>query len=307
MRIAGLFVIILALACWITVAALNAEPTVPEEPEEPTPQGAPEKPAEPETPADKSVTKADKPAKDEKPAEPETPEPEPDPDAGKVVVYLDIKDYVDGEVYKYRVVEYMVKRTFDLANPEKEEQFKDEWRKRYDWSKFSKKEKEAKLNKDYKDMRKEKGVQNLKITHLKVIQWRPKPKPKKVVQKEDKKDEPEEGDEGDEEPAEEPEKPAKPEWVDPRDTADYIIEGYAKFKKGKVTKYFGESVEWQSVAECDIKVVRRIDMKVVKELKKKDYRRGDTRGQDVAHNRCMRNLGQEIATAIVKMSEFRKK
>jgi hypothetical protein len=57
----------------------------------------------------------------------------------------------------------------------------------------------------------------------------------------------------------------------------------------------------------NIKIIRRSDSKVVKEYKSVKLKQGDTRGQEDAHQRCMRELGQKIATEIVNLPEFREK
>jgi hypothetical protein len=259
----------------------------------------------------------------------------------KVLVYIEIVDKVDGKPYKWRTTEYMIQRTFELANPEIKEKFKEEWRKRYDWSKYSEDKREKKLEKDYKDLRKQKGVSKLKLSHLKIIRYRPKPKdaePKKEATG-DKKEEGAKGEQsGDEEPAEKPaegekeqekpadededkdeepaepkEKPKKPKlfpkkkWVDPKETADFLILGEARFKKGKKAEYFGETVAWNSIAEYEIRVIRRADGREIKKFKTKPEKRSDPNGQEKAHQRCMREIGQQIATKIVNLPVFKEK
>lgn len=293
----------------------------------------------------------------EEPAPKPEPEPEPAPAEkllpadekkkpeekkdDKIVVYIEIIDKVDGEPYKWRTTEYMIQRTFELANPEMEEKFKDEWRKRYDWSKYSKDKREQKLEKDYQDLRKQKGVSKLKLDHLKVIRYRPKPKEaqeKKEGEGEKKKEKGEKsGDSGEDEPAGKPDEPAKepekpagegdkpgdkpaepnedpkpklfPEkkWVDPKETADFLILGEARFKKGKKAVYFGETVAWNSIAEYEIRVIRRADNKEIMKIKTKPEKRSDPNGQDKAHQRCMREIGQQIATKIVNLPAFKEK
>ncbi len=291
--------------------------------EEPAPKPEPEPaPAEKPQPADEEKKPEEK--KDD-----------------KIVIYLEIVDKVDGEPYKWRTTEYMIQRTFELANPEMEEKFKEEWRKRYDWSKYSKDKREKKLEKDYQDLRKQKGVSKLKLDHLKVIRYRPKPKDaEKKKEGEDGKKEKENGEAGQpgneepagkpDEPAKEPEKPAgegdkpgekpagpkedpKPKlfpekkWVDPKETADFLILGEARFKKGKKAVYFGETVAWNSIAEYEIRVIRRADGKEIKKIKTKPEKRSDPNGQDKAHQRCMREIGQQIATQIVNLPVFKEK
>jgi hypothetical protein len=313
-------------------------------------------PAEPQT--------QPKPVQPKEEPEPEEPKEQPRADEGKIVIYLDIKDYVDKKPFKWRMTEFLIAETLKLANPENKEKWKEGQRKQHDWSKFSKKKREKKIEKDYHDLRKRKGVDKLKYTHIKVIQWRPKPKEAKEDKDKDKdktgddkgkdeeggkdkeKDESgeaphnpgddedgededgegdgEEPDESGEPPhspegngkkpgngEEKPEKPApKKKWVDPRETADYLILGEGRFKKGKQTKYFGETVEWQSIGELDIRVVRRIDGKVIARYNKKKLKpvtQGDPRGQGEAHTRCMRVLGKIVASKIAHLPELKKK
>ena len=297
--------------------------------EEPAPEPAP-KPGP--TPTD-----GPPPAEEEKPKAQKPEEKKDD----KIVVYLEIVDLVDGKPYKWRTTEYMIQRTFELANPEMKDKFKDEWRKRYDWSKYSEAKREKKLEKDYRDLRKQKGVDKLKLNHLKIIRYRPRPKDaeeKKEDKGEAKEKEDEETEESaDEGPAEKPaegekepekpvdegekqeEKPAEPKegdkpkeapkkkWVDPKETADYLILGEAKFKKGKKAEYFGETVAWNSIAEYEIRVIRRADGKEIKRIKTKPDKRSDPNGQDKAHQRCMREIGQQIATKIVTLPVFKDK
>jgi hypothetical protein len=298
--------------------------------EEPAPEPQP-------APAEKP-----QPAGEEKKPEPQAQKPEEKKD-DRVVVYIDVVDKVDGEPYKWRSTEYLIQCTFELANPEMKEKFKDEWRKRYDWSKYSKDKMEKKLEKDYQDLRKQKGVDKLNLAHLKVIRYRPKPKEAQEQKKagNGKKDEegqgPEqpEGESGKPEekpagPAGEKDKPAgeggKPEenpavpneeaksklfpektWVDPKETADYLILGEANFKKGEKAIYFGETVAWNSIAEYEIRVIRRADGKEIKKIKTKPDKRSDPNGQDAAHQRCMREIGQKVATEIVNLPVFREK
>jgi hypothetical protein len=289
------------------------------------------------------------PKDEQKPGEPEQ---KPEADDGKIIIYLNIKDYTDKKPFKWRMIEFAIAETFRLANPEYKEKWKESQRKRHDWSKFSKKKMEQKIEKDYKDLRKRKGVDKLDYSHIKVIQWRPKPKEQAKEEKkegeekkkeedesgetphtpdkdkaeseedgEEKEQEPDESGEephipggGDKKPDKEVKKPVKPapkkKWVDPAETADFLIQGTTKFTKGKQTKYFGETVEWQSIGEVDIRITRRIDGKVIAEFNKKKIKplkQGDTRGQEAAHLRCMRELGKIVATKIVHISEFKKK
>lgn len=282
------------------------------------------------------------PADDQKKPEPQAQKPEEKKD-DRVVVYIEIVDKVDGEPYKWRSTEYLIECTFELANPEMKEKFKDEWRKRYDWSKYSKDKMEKKLEKDYQDLRKQKGVEKLNLTHLKVIRYRPKPKEADEQKKtgDEEKDaegkdpeQPEgEGDKPEEKPAEpegEQDKPAadgekpgeepagqkedpnpkdtpKKKWVDPKETADYLILGEANFKKGNKAIYFGETVAWNSIAEYEIRVIRRADGKELKKIKTKPDKRSDPNGQDAAHQRCMREIGQKVATEIVNLPVFKEK
>jgi hypothetical protein len=280
------------------------------------------------------------PADEEKKPGPEAPKPEEKKD-DRVVIYIEIVDKVDGEPYKWRTTEYMIQRTFELANPEMKDKFKDEWRKRYDWSKYSKDKMEKKLEQDYQNLRKQKGVGKLKLDHLKVIRYRPRPKdaqPKKEGEGEKKEEEgkeaekpgdekpagkPDESGEEQEEPAQEGdepgEKPAEPKedekpaeapkkkWVDPKETADYLILGEANFKKGKKAEYFGETVAWNSIAEYEIRIIRRADGKEIKKIKTKPEKRSDPNGQEKAHQRCMREIGQQVATKIVNLPAFREK
>lgn len=292
------------------------------------------------------------PTKPKEEPKPDEPQEKPEVDDGKIVVYLNIKDYADKKPFKWRMIEFAIAETFRLANPEYKEKWKASQRKRHDWSKFSKAKREAKIEKDYHDLRKRKGVNKLDYSHIKVIQWRPKPKEPVEEKKkegengkeesgepgekphnpgEDEDGEEEEGEENGEEPdesgeephipgdtdkkpAKEDEKPAEPaprkKWVDPAETADYLILGTTKFVKGKQTKYFGETVEWQSTGEVDIRVVRRIDNKVIAEYNKKSVKplkQGDPRGQEAAHIRCMRVIGDAVASKIVHLAEFKNK
>ncbi len=278
---------------------------------------------EPPKPAPEPAPPGDEP-------KPEPPKEEPKPDGGKVVVYVDVIDYTDGKKYKWRVTEFLIAKTFELANPENKEKWKEQQRKAHDWSKYSKAKREKKIEKDYHNQRKRKGVGKLDLSHIKVIQWRPKPKEKDKDKKdegEDKKGEGEEkkgGDENGEEPEDKPEekgdeppkppkgdeKPEKPapkkKWVDPKETADYLILGEVKFKKGKKAKYFGNTVAWNSLGDLNIRVIRRVDRKVIKEYKEK-LKRSHTLGQERAHHQCMQDMGQKVATEIVNLSVFRKK
>jgi len=260
------------------------------------------------------------------PENPEQPEGEPEAKDGKVVVYVDIIDYVDGEKYKWRVTEFLVAKTFELADKSNEDKWKEEQKNKHDWSKFSNSERDRKIEKDYRDLRKKKGVDKLDLGHIKVVQWRPKPKEPKEGEKKDKpeegaqKEEPGNGEgekeqpagetnipAGGDEPKDEPkDKPApKKEWVDPKETADYLVMGEVKFAKGKKAKYFGNTVAWNSLGELHVKVIRRVDFKVIKEYKEK-LKRSHTLGQERAHQQCMQDLGQEMATSIVNLSVFKK-
>lgn len=263
------------------------------------------------------------------PEKPEQPEGEPEAQDGKVVVYADIIDYVDGEKYKWRVTEFLVAKTFELADKSNKDKWKEEQRKKHDWSKFSDSQRDKKIEKDYGDLRKKKGVEKLDLGHIKVVQWRPKPK---EAEEGEKKEKPEEGEkeqvegeekEGSGDSEEEEEQPAgetnipaggdtpkdkpapKKKWVDPKETADYLILGEVKFTKGKKAKYFGNTVAWNSLGELHIKVIRRVDFKVIKEYKEK-LKRSHTLGQERAHQQCMQDLGQEAATSIVNLAVFRK-
>lgn len=258
---------------------------------------------------------------------PQPPEEKPKPEEGKIVVYMDAIDSVDGKQYKWRMTEFMIAKTFELADPGNKEKWKEEQRERHDWSKFSKEKREKKIEKDYRDLRKTKGVDKLDFSHIKVLRWRPRPKkPKEDKEKKDEdkagedpdgggengKEEPAEPDESGEKPHEpggepaRPKKPAPKTWVDPKTTADFLILGEAKFTKGKLAKYFGNTVAWNSHGELHIQVVRRLDLKVIKEFKEK-LKRSHTLGQERAHQQCMQDIGQKVATAIAKLPEFKKK
>ncbi len=179
----------------------------------------------------------------EGPAKPPQPKPEPQkeepeaPDKLATVVYLDVQDKLNGKPYKWRVVEYIIAKTFELANTQNKKNVKDEWRKKYDSSKLSPKQIEKKLEKQYKELRKQKGVDKLDLHHIKLIRWRPKKKRKKdkdetkkeepdTPKKDDKsgagegEEPPEEEGEMEEPPAEPPSRTARrpPGWARPWDT-----------------------------------------------------------------------------------------
>jgi hypothetical protein len=297
-----------------TAGLYGQDPEIPKPPEQPGQQ-------EQEQPGEKPG--GEQPG--EKPTQ-EEPQEQPEPDDGKIVVYIDVVDYVDDKRYKWRMTEYLIAKTFELANPENKEKWKEEQRKRDNWAKLPEKEREKKIEKYYKDLRKKKGVGKLDLSHIKVIQWRPKPKDTEEGEKKEEGtgeeggeqqgeegsgdesgEQPEGQGEGDEKPAEGEEPAPKKKWVDPKETADFIITGEGRFKKGERAIYFGETVAWNSIGELHIRVIQRIGFKVVKEYKTKPMKRSHTLGQERVHQQCMQDLGQEVATDIVNLSIFRKK
>lgn len=222
----------------------------------------------------------------------------------KLVVYVNVVDIADGKPYKWRVTEYLIAQTFELANPRNKDKIKDRLRKSYakrkEWKEYSKKKKEKFLEDKYKLLRKEKGVSKLNYTHIKALQYEPEPKPKKGLKKTGKSD--------NAKGTAEPREPKAAYWVDPRDLADYLILGKVSFKAGKKSIYFGETVACSSIGELEIRVVRRVDGKVIKKFKPPRMKRSYTiDGQDGAHRRCMRELGPSVASKIVKLTIFKKK
>jgi len=247
----------------------------------------------------------DEPPKKEKPAPKEDTKQQQD----KVKLFIKIVDYVDGEEYKWRISEFIVKETFLIASLERKEEFIEKrvrkYRKKKQFRNKPEEEVRKAMEKMWEDLRKKRGLAEWDFSHIEVLDLK---KVKKMLKEKEKgKPKEKEGEEEgpEEEPEDEPEKPKEVTEEDLRKMADYIIEGEVKSVKAKPSVWLGHTVQYNAKMEGKIKVIDAKTGEVVKEIES-EHKMGAEDGQEEAHQRALKSAGLDFAKALINLKVFKK-